>query len=79
VSNVHDPFAIKVTKDGSVVSHLPKKISSTCLLFIRKRGVIYCEVTDPNRKYSRDLVHGDLEIPCVIKFEGTMDLNRESL
>jgi len=27
VSNVHDPFAIKVTKDGSVVGHLPKKIS----------------------------------------------------
>jgi len=49
VSNVHDPFAIKVTKDGSVVGHLPKKISSTCSLFIRKGGIIYCEVTDPNR------------------------------
>jgi len=29
VSNVHDPFAIEFTKDGSIVGHLPKKISST--------------------------------------------------
>ena len=74
VSNAHDPFAIKVTKDGNVVGHLPKKISSTCSLFIRNGGIIYCEVTDPNRRYSRDLVQGGLEIPCVITLQGTRDL-----
>ena len=58
ISNVHNPFAIKVTKDGNIVGHLPKKISSTCSLFIRKRGIIYCEVTDPHRRYSWDLVQG---------------------
>ena len=66
VSNVHDLFVVKITKDGTIVGHLPKKISSTCSLFIRKGGIIYCEVTDPNRRYSRDLVQGGLEIPCAI-------------
>ena len=56
VSNVRDPFAIKVTKDVSVVDHLPKKISSTCSLLIRNGRIIYCEVTEPSRRYSRDLV-----------------------
>ena len=74
VSNVYDPFAIKVTKNGSVVGYLPKKITSTCSLFIRKGGIIYCEVTDLNRRYSRDLVQGGLEIPCVIMLQSTMDL-----
>ena len=78
VSNVHDPFAIKVTKDVGVVDHLPKKISSTCSLLIRNGGIIYCEVTEPCRRYSRDLVQGGLEIPCdsAPRYHG---LNRESL
>ena len=50
-----------------MVGHLPKKTSSTYSLFIRKGGTIDCEVTpDPNRKYSRDLPQGGLEIPCVL-------------
>ena len=73
-SNVYDPFAIKVTKDGSIVGHLPKKISSMCSLFIRMGGIIYCEVADLNRRYSRDLIQGSLEIPCIITLQGAMDL-----
>ena len=57
-----------------MVGHLPKKISSTCSLFIRKGGTIDCEVTDPNRKYPRDLPQGGLEIPCVLTLLGTKDL-----
>ena len=57
-----------------MVGHLPKKTSSTCSLFIRKGGTIDCEVMDPNRKYSRDLLQGGLEIPCVLMLRGTKDL-----
>ena len=73
-ANVHNPFTIKVMKAGITVGHLPKKISSTCSLFIMKGKVISCKVTDPARKYSGDLVQGDLEIPCVITLLGTKEL-----
>ena len=73
-ANVHDPFAIKVMKAGSTVGHLPKKIISTCSLFIMKGGVILCKVTDPARKYSGNLVQGGLEIPSVITLRGTKEL-----
>ena len=33
VGNPHDPFAVKVTKGGITVGHLPKKISSTCSVY----------------------------------------------
>ena len=54
LTNVHDPFVIKVMIAGSTVGHLPKKISSTCLLLITKGGIIIysCKVSDTNRKYS---------------------------
>ena len=41
IGNAHDPYAVKVTKDDTTVGHLPKKISLTCSLFIRKGGTIY--------------------------------------
>ena len=34
--NVHDLYVIKVIKSGIVVGHLPKKISETCFLLLRK-------------------------------------------
>ena len=76
VGNAHDPYAVKVIKTacGTIVGHLPKKITSTCSLFIRKGGTIDCEVTDSNRKYSRDLPQGGLEIPCVLTLRGIKDL-----
>lgn len=74
VDNPHDPYAVKVMKAGTIVEHLPKKISSTCSLLIRKGGTIDCEVTDPNRKYSRDLAQGGMEIPCVLTLRGVKDL-----
>ena len=74
LANMHDPFAVKVMKADATVGHLPKKISSTCSLFIMKGGVISCMVTDPNRKYSRDLAQGGLEVPCVITLRGTKEL-----
>ena len=66
--NVHDPYAVKVMKSGIVVGHLPKKISATCSLFLRKGGAISCQVTDERRKRSVDLVQGGLEIQCLLIF-----------
>ena len=53
--NAHDPFAVKVVKSGSihVVGPLPKKISSTCSLFLRHGGVITCKITNPKSSARR--------------------------
>ena len=68
--NRHDPYAVKVVNTSrETVGHLPKKISSTCSLFLRKGGTICCKVTG-TREYSRDLVQGGVEIPCVVVFKG---------
>ena len=61
--NRHDPFSVKVIKSATIVGHLPKRISSTCSLFLRMGGSISCEVTGP-KQYSADLIQGGLEIPC---------------
>ena len=56
VGNPHDPFAVKVMKAGTTVGHLPKKISSTCSLFMLDGGPISCKVTNPHHRYLSDLV-----------------------
>ena len=67
--NAMDRYAVKVLKNDEIVGHLPKKISTLCSLFIRRGGLIKCEVTG-SRRYSQDLVRGGLEIPCDLIFEG---------
>ena len=59
--NAHDLFAVKVVKSRSIVGYLPKKIRSTCSLFLRHGGVNTCKITDPTRQYSRDLEQGGLD------------------
>ena len=71
-SNLHDPFAVKVLKTDEVVGHLPKKISSTCSVFLRKGGTITCRVSG-ERRYSKDLAQGGLEIPCLLRFDSDND------
>ena len=44
-SNRHDPFAVAIRKDGIMVGHVPQKISTICSLFLRRCGVIQCEIT----------------------------------
>ena len=39
LADMLDPFVVKVMKAGNTVGHLPKKISSTCSLFIMKGAV----------------------------------------
>ena len=61
-SNRHDPYAVAVTKNKTVVGHLPRKISTVCSLFLTT-GTITCRVVG-RKRYSRDLPQGGLEIPC---------------
>ena len=45
--NPHDPYAVAIKKGSSVVSHVPRKISPICSLFLRATAT----VTD-SRQYS---------------------------
>ena len=71
-SNTKDPYAVSIIKSGTVVGHLPKKISTACSLFIRRGGSITCIVTG-SRRYSRDLPQGGMEIPCLLEFTGSVE------
>ena len=62
-------YAVAVLKDGTVVGHIPRKISQICLLFLARGGAIVCTPTG-GRRYSSDLPQGGLEIPCKLKFTG---------
>ena len=67
--NHHDPFSVAVVRSGVIVGHVPRKISSTCSLFLRRGGTIDCRVTG-QRRYSTDLSQGGLEIPCILTLSG---------
>ena len=77
-TNEYDPFAVMVEKSEAVVGHLPRKISSTCSLFLSKGGSISCRVSG-TRQYSADLVQGGLVVPCVLIFISRMRLCWKSL
>ena len=68
--NIHDIYAVAVTREDIVVGHLPRHISTPCHLFLRKGGSILCTVTGV-RQFSADLVQGGLEIPCRLVFQGS--------
>ena len=71
-SNVRDLYAVAVTKPDSstVVGHVPRKMSAICSIFLRKGGSIFCQVNG-GRRYSHDLPRGGLEVPCLMRFQGT--------
>ena len=54
-------------KDGVIVGHIPRTISCACILFLRRGGAMQCTVAGP-RKYSYDLLQGELELPCTYRF-----------
>jgi len=52
VCNIHDPSAVAIRKDDSVVGHIPRAISAACSSFIRHGGLILCRVSGSRiRKY----------------------------
>ena len=71
--NRHDPYAVSVMKSATIVGHLPRKVSTLCSLFIRRGGTIYCQITGRRRtRYSADLPQGGLEVPCRLRFQGSV-------
>ena len=71
--NGADPYAVAVMKESGrttrVVGHVPRRISAACCLFLRRNGIIDCKITG-SRRYSADLVQGELEVPCKYTFRG---------
>ena len=67
--NVHDPYSVAIVDENTVVGHVPRAISAVCSLFLRRNGVITCEVFG-GKHYSNDLPKGGLEIPCKLVFSG---------
>lgn len=67
--NQEDPYAVSVNKEREVVGHVPRLISAFCFSFIRRGGTITCIITGTKR-YSRDLVQGGVEVPCVFMCSG---------
>ena len=69
VTNPSDRYAVAVVKDGTIVGHLPKKLSRLFSIFLRSGSVVRCLVTGA-RTYSADLPQGGLEVPCTLIFDG---------
>ena len=67
-SNLYDPFAVKVLKTDEIVGLLPKMITSTCSIYLRKGGMITCTING-ERRYLRDLTQGGLGMPHPPIFE----------
>jgi len=53
--------------DGAVVGHVPCVISAVRSAFLRRGGVIECEVTGA-RQYSTDLPQSGMGVPCKLTF-----------
>ena len=68
-SNAADRYAVAVTKEETIIGHLPRKLSKVCSLFLRRGGSIRSTVTG-RRRYSSDLTQGGLEVPCTLLFTG---------
>ena len=61
--NGPDRYAVAIKKSGTIIGHLPRKLSRVCSLFLRRGDTIICAVTG-GRRYSADLPQGGLEVPC---------------
>ena len=67
-SNSHDRHAVSVMKDGTIVGHVPRELSSVYYHFIGRGGITSCEVTGRRK-------HGvGLEVPCLYKIVGSKKL-----
>ena len=67
VGNIHDPLAVGIRKDGSVVGHVPRALSAVCSSFICRGDLILCRVSG-SRCYSADLPQGGLKVLCMLTF-----------
>ena len=63
-NNSSDKHAVAVTRNGSIVGHVPREMSRIAAYFLTRGGRITAEVTGP-RKYGKGL-----EVPCMYTFSG---------
>ena len=61
--NQVDAFAVAVMKDGTVVGHILKEISSVCSLYLHRGGSIIFRVMG-SRRYSEDLIQDSKSHVC---------------
>ena len=44
LDNVHDHYAVCVMRHGTIIGHIPQRVSRVCSLFLRRGGQISCKV-----------------------------------
>lgn len=66
---MEDPYAVTVVRRSTVVGHLPRKISTACSLFLRRKDTICCRIKT-SRHFSDNLPQRGLEVPCILIFHG---------
>jgi len=76
--NPHDMYAVSVIHNDHILGHLPRNISTLCLMFIRSGGNIV-SVVNGARRYLADLEQGGLEIHCRLIFRGITNKNIEKV
>ena len=62
-TNTRYPFTVAVVRSLVTVSHIPRKISSMCSMFLLRGGTITCQVT-ASRRYSGDYPKEDWRSPA---------------
>ena len=50
--NASGRYAVAVEKEGTVIGHLPRKLSQVCSLFLRRGGTIECTVIGRRKVFS---------------------------
>ena len=55
-----DRYAVAVIKEGTIIGHLPRKVSRVCSLFLQRGSTV-----TGRRKYSADLAQSGLEVPAL--------------
>ena len=68
--NLHDPYTVSVVREDNVmVGYVPRTISALCYFFLRRNGMIICQITG-RRHHSVDLPQGGMEVLCTLTFVG---------
>ena len=74
--NTLDRYTVAVKRKGTIVGHLPRKITRMCSLFLWRSGSITCTVTG-HRRYSANLPQGGLEVPCSLLFKRNLQAKED--
>ena len=65
---IEDQYAIAICSDGQTIGHVPKFLSKLTNIFIKNGGELSVTVIG-ERRYSRDLAKGGMEIPADFIFK----------